>query len=220
MKARRMRLTGNVPADENDSSFLDCFDQVGHWSSDARSVFFDSEEIGVILADFDREADALVIGQELHLRHSPPTFRVVYAAPSRAARYAKGGMGFVAWESDDDVLHRSQIQNDIDVLAQAFGTREYADVKKYLHMHSHVIPVVFEARQVLSEVVPEPTLRLEILKDYDSDDEQLYVIAQVPVDRNKAIAIQDEVDGRWWIQASASALGDLNIVVEPIPVSE
>lgn len=112
--------------------------------------------------------------------------------------------------SEDAVL-----QAQIDLLARDFEIADFVLVNRYLRRRPHLVAFLFEVRDQFGGIVPEPTMHLELLQDEESTELQLYAVARVPVDHEKAATIQQTLDQEWWLDASVATEGDLNLVVEP-----
>lgn len=107
------------------------------------------------------------------------------------------------------------LQTQLDLVANLFQVSDYGEIVTYVTPRPHLVPLLFETYQVLSTITPEPTLSLEVIRDQESDAEQMYAVAKVPADPEKVYDIQDQVDDVWWFERGPRALGDMNIVIEP-----
>ncbi|MGO9257066.1 MAG: hypothetical protein ACLQU1_12290 [Bryobacteraceae bacterium] len=107
------------------------------------------------------------------------------------------------------------VSPDIEDLSKLYVLRQPAEVEEFLHRNPRVAALLRIARPEIDRYFGAHALRVELTLDpCDPSKEFLFAMIECDLDADDAIDRLQELERRWWADASYAAHLPLNIDVE------
>jgi hypothetical protein len=88
-------------------------------------------------------------------------------------------------------------------------------VRRYLHFNPFLAELLTEADDRIKLLFGNDTqLKLELLQDPESDEEELFIVIVTAMSSEDAIKLQDRLENEWWLANLGKARQRLNIDIE------
>jgi hypothetical protein len=124
-----------------------------------------------------------------------------------------------AVERDAQPRPPDQPDDALDRLTARYAFRRPEEVVAYLRRYPHLVPVLFEAAEVIPRYFgADAPLALEVFVDPEDELEcrELFAIVQTALGSAEALDRLDRLDEDWWTMASPDGPGTLVVDIEHV----
>ncbi len=107
----------------------------------------------------------------------------------------------------------SQVER-ISMLSQLYTMKQPGEVFKFLYNHPGLVEIIFEAVDALRNVFgPDTSLELELVTDPETDESELFTLAEIDMDPEVALQKLEEFDRHWLLDREEIINGLFNVDV-------
>lgn len=104
---------------------------------------------------------------------------------------------------------------EMAALREQFDLRDEASVWDYLRQYPFLCPLLLEAREQVRRIFGAATRpALEVSVDPEDWSRQLFIVVPTQLNAKAALALFDQLDEEWWLEASERADFRMNFVPE------
>lgn len=100
-------------------------------------------------------------------------------------------------------------------LAKLFELRDGYEVETYLHKYPFLFTLLLEAKTQITRIFGEGTrTALQISVDPNDSASQLFIVIPTRFNAKEALALFDQMDQEWWLEAAERADFRMNFIPE------
>ncbi len=109
----------------------------------------------------------------------------------------------------------TRIESLINCLDKLYQFRDHNQVETFLRNHIYLVNLLLEALAKVKNCFGQDSqIALEVVRDPEDGDCKLFAFVLTALPVEEALALRDQLDDEWWLEASERGQGQLIIDVE------